>query len=103
MKGILYVPIRKEYRAIRWVCLADLLEETGKVGTQMHGNWCQRFIGTGADIRSRREISEVVTEEGMGEGGIIARRRRRGVIYHLVTAVFLGETGKVVDAKMRAK
>ena len=103
MKGILYVPIRKEYRAIRWVCLADLMEETGKVRTKMHGNWCRRFIGTGADIRSRREISEVVMEEGMGEGGIITRRRRRGVIYHLVTAVFLGETGKVVDAKMRAK
>ena len=40
-----------------------------KVKTKMHGKWCRRFIGTGVDIQSRREISEVVMEEGRGGGG----------------------------------
>ena len=74
-----------------------------KVRTKMHGKWCRRFIGTGVDIQSRREISEVVMEEGMGEGGIITRRRHHGKEYQPVTAVFLGETAKVVDKNIRAK
>ena len=69
----------------------------------MHGKWCRRFIDIGFDIRSRGDISEVVMEEGMGGGVIITRRWNHVLTYQLVIAVFLGETGKVVDAKMRAK
>ena len=74
-----------------------------KVRTKMHGKWCRRFIGTGVDIQSRREISEVVMEEGMGEGWIITRRRHHGITHEPVTAVFLCETGNVVDENIRAK
>ena len=42
-------------------------------------------------------------EEGLGEGGIITRRRRRGVVDQPVTKIFLGENGKVLDAKTRVK
>ena len=50
-----------------------------------------------------RDISEVVMEEGLGEGGIITRTRRCGVVDQTVTVVFLGETDNVVDAKKSAK
>ena len=61
-----------------------------KVRTKMHCKWCRIFIGTGVDIWSRSEISEVVMKEGMGEGGIITRMQHYGVTYQPVTAVFIG-------------
>ena len=42
-------------------------------------------------------------ERGWGEGGIITRRRHHGVTHQPVTAVFLGETAKVVDENIRTK
>ena len=42
-----------------------------KVKTKMHGKWCRRFIGTGVDIQSRREISEVVAEAEMYKDGLV--------------------------------
>ena len=38
----------------------------GKARNELHGGWCQVFIGTGGDIRRKRYISEVVMEEGLG-------------------------------------
>ena len=45
----------------------------------------------------------MVMEEGLGEGGIITRRRRRGVVDQPVTEIFLGGTGKVLEPKTRVK
>ena len=45
----------------------------------------------------------MVMYEGLGEGRIVTRRRGRGVTDQPVTAVFLGDTDKVVDAKTSAK
>ena len=45
----------------------------------------------------------MVMYEGLGEGRIVTRRRGRGVTDQPVTAVFLGDTGKVVNAKTSAK
>ena len=42
-------------------------------------------------------------EEELGEGGIVTRRRRRGLIDEPVTAGFLGDTGNMVDANTIAK
>ena len=45
----------------------------------------------------------MVMEEVLGEGRIVTRRRQCGVTDKPVTAGFLGDTRKVVDAKTSTK